>query len=747
MAFPFDNAIVEMCFATPLLQKLIDSGPAELWPLDNLQGNITGIIDGLVQDEADGLNRNVAGMLPEYGGAMGFNGTSSFIAYAHDAVLNGSTSWAVAFVLKLGSSTISATQTIITKNFSSGTTKVEVALTSSAGGTITANAYIGSVQRSISYVIPDRDDWRDNPRLIIVRYTGSAFDLIEADATGAVNTRATLAVSGTFNSGTGTGELVVAATASVSPAQFFNGTLQHLAWWTNDYPTDAEITDFAKSLVWTDVTDDVTADSVEAEWGIAGSGPLDRLCGVGMMQFALLNHSGNSAGLTGYYSPDHANARAGFQFGNMVRLSVIDPADSSTYRRFVGRLVRIEPVPGESREQITECLAVDYMDELTRARVPTLPLVDDEPSVTLIGRIIDNLAVTPHRVSAASDGVETFSYGLDADAQRDRPKAAAVINDLIRSELGWLYMRGDAQSGGVLAIDTHQTRAIDVTPDWTFSNTMRELEVSRDRADVLTRVELTLTPRAEDALAVTLFSLGAPVLFNYGTSRTIICPFTDPDNPGAQVGGVDDGTLTLAYTFHANQAGTGTEYSAFIQLRQSIKGANQWEVELVYGGQYVVADLWLTSLTVTGKPIKSYEPVVFRAEAGAALMSRAGENILEFDQPYQTDLTRGSDAANYLQAGWGQERTVARSLMTRVGAGSPAALITAALKADVGDLVAITETMTGLASEHYFVNGISTRIGRGVVETELRLAPRELQSWVLGVSGFSELGETTVLGF
>ena len=58
--------------------------------------------------------------------------------------------------------------------------------------------------------------------------------------------------------------------------------------------------------------------------------------------------------------------------------------------------------------------------------------------------------------------------------------------------------------------------------------------------------------------------------------------------------------------------------------------------------------------------------------------------------------------------------------------------------------------MSGV-DDGYFVNGITLRGSKGRHGTEvvadLTLARRELTTWVLGVAGFSELGETTVIGY
>ena len=74
--------------------------------------------------------------------------------------------------------------------------------------------------------------------------------------------------------------------------------------------------------------------------------------------------------------------------------------------------------------------------------------------------------------------------------------------------------------------------------------------------------------------------------------------------------------------------------------------------------------------------------------------------------------------------------------------------MTAAIASEPGDLVQLTETVTGLSAQDYFINGVSLRVKpNNALETEWNVARREMQSWIVGVAGYSEVGETTVLGY
>ncbi len=73
---------------------------------------------------------------------------------------------------------------------------------------------------------------------------------------------------------------------------------------------------------WTDVSVDL-AGEIRLRYGMAGTGPSDRVASTGTLSFTLNNSEKNSASKRGYYSPNHTNKRAGFALGIGVRLVLI----------------------------------------------------------------------------------------------------------------------------------------------------------------------------------------------------------------------------------------------------------------------------------------------------------------------------------------------------------------------------------------------------------------------------------------
>jgi hypothetical protein len=109
---------------------------------------------------------------------------------------------------------------------------------------------------------------------------------------------------------------------------------------------------------WTDVSADIRMEEgIKAQYGIRGITATDRVASTGMMEFTLNNGPTNSARRVGYYAPDNANVRSGFNYGIRVRLALTYTATGTTYR-FLGTIDQIKPTPGVRGRYLTRCIAV-----------------------------------------------------------------------------------------------------------------------------------------------------------------------------------------------------------------------------------------------------------------------------------------------------------------------------------------------------------------------------------------------------
>ena len=207
----------------------------------------------------------------------------------------------------------------------------------------------------------------------------------------------------------------------------------------------------------TDVTADTRAieQPIQLEYGIRGSGPLDRVASTGILSFALDNSSRNSHGDQGAYSPGHSNAVAGFDLGAEVLLKIT--YSGTTYYKFSGTLIDISPKAGQYGRQFVQCQAVDWMDDAARSRVKNVGIQTDKRADELVTLLVENCVDKQPNATAYATGQSTFSTSLD-NISDNETSVVAALQDAIISELGYIYVKGDTTQGGTLVMEDRHAR-------------------------------------------------------------------------------------------------------------------------------------------------------------------------------------------------------------------------------------------------------------------------------------------------
>jgi hypothetical protein len=178
---------------------------------------------------------------------------------------------------------------------------------------------------------------------------------------------------------------------------------------------------------------------------------------------------------------------------------------------------------------------------------------------------------------------------------------------------------------------------------------------------------------------------------------------------------------------------------------------------------------YITKLQARGKGVYDFETTVAEAE-DATLAADFGEQVAVIDLPYQSDPAVGQSTAEYLLGLYGPQEigiwslgtagsselgvTTQLSYFNRSSVGSvqvrprTAALQTQILAREVGDRIAIEETVTGLQASFYIQAVALEVVAPGIPSVTWTLAPADTQAyWALGETGYSELGNTTWLAF
>lgn len=503
-----------------------------------------------------------------------------------------------------------------------------------------------------------------------------------------------------------------------------------------------------------DITADVDNNApINVTYGISGNGPLDRIAATGTMTFSLNNAANNSGGVLGYYSPGHTNVRTGWDLGLLVKLKLT--YDGTTYYKFAGNLVDIEPDAGSYGRRSVMCTAVDWMDEAARAKVKDVTIQTGKRADELVHTLVTNSVSKQPLATSYDEGQSTFEYAFDnlLDTQTTVLRALA---DCVISELGYLYVKGDTTQGGTLKFEDRHARPKYGAADASFDNSMMGLKVDRGRSDVINRIYVVVHPRTADASVSVLYELtttaSVPAV-SAGRSIQLIAPFKESSIRGYRIAGSSIISPASGTDWVANTAadGTGSNITSDVAVTHSSTSANSVTFN-IQNNATVTA--YLTTLQVRGNALKDITETVFSA-SNITSQGTYGENDVRVSMQYESNTgTFATEIASWILNTTKDARYVISEFT--LASNSNDTLMTQSLAREPGDKITIAESVTGIAATGgsgaqigYFINGVNMSIRPGgIITTSWVLAPAEQQAaWVMNQVGASEIGITTNLGF
>jgi hypothetical protein len=368
------------------------------------------------------------------------------------------------------------------------------------------------------------------------------------------------------------------------------------------------------------------------------------------------------------------------------------------------------------------------MDYVSRVTLSGLAIETGKRADELMGSIWVNSPRSPESFffNKASD---VYAYGLDA-TEDEGFLILSEINRLTISELGYSYMRGDTVGGGQLRFEARKTR-VGTPIRWTLTGTELEIAGGLELRDhglegMINRIILELHPRRVDAAATTvLFSLGnrpligaTPVAFN--------APYRDPESGRyVRVGGINMVTpvATTDYTLNANDDGSGADLTANFTVA-AVFGGNSAALTVTKNSG---ADGYLTKCELRGKGVYAFESVIVDLKDTTSI-TKYGQMSQRIDMPYQSDVNLANTVAALILANNKEPRTKVQKV--RFMANATAAHLMHALARDIGDRIAITETLSGLSAEDYFIQAIDFSVtGAGVFQTSWLLVPVDQEAY------------------
>jgi hypothetical protein len=496
---------------------------------------------------------------------------------------------------------------------------------------------------------------------------------------------------------------------------------------------------------WTNVTADtrVGRQPIDVQYGIDGTGPTDRIASTGTLEFSMNNSASNSTGNAGAYSPGHANARDGWDIGVRCRLKLA--YGGTDYYKFFGTVNSIVPDAGQYQRKSVVCTAVDWMDEAATSKIKSIPIKTNQRADQLVGFLVADAVKRQPEQTDYDTTISTFAFAFD-NLQDTKTSVLKALNDVVMSELGFLYVKGSTTSpGGVLTLESRHARPLTPTAAYTFDETMVKLEASRSRDDLINRIYVVVHPRTVSAATnIVLWELtttdSVPSIPS-GETLYITAPFSEVTLNAYSIGGQNLTTPVAGTDWIANTVsdGSGSVITGDVAMTIEETAATTAVLKFVNSGSVVA---YLTTLQLRGQTVKDVsETVVSATDEGSKV--KFGALDRRVDMKYEDDVTLSANAAEWLLNIFASPRYVIKG-MTVVG--STSALLTQVLAREPGDRIAVTESMTGIDATGYFINGVRMRIDpSGLTSVDWTLAPAEQQSaWILNTS---LLGIGTTLGF
>lgn len=490
-----------------------------------------------------------------------------------------------------------------------------------------------------------------------------------------------------------------------------------------------------------DITADINMQArIVAEGGIRSPQFIDLLASSGRMVFQLDNTSSNSGGVYGYYTPGHANARAGWDEGVPIRLKIVH--NSITTYKWQGWVTRVEPTVGQFRRPVVNVTAEDWLGVAARTGLKQQALQLNKRADEVITDVVDDMDLQPISRSLAT-GQETFTQALDSDRD-ERDTVYSVFSKLTRSEIGRVFMTQDSTGGGVLRFEDRHYRLLTDSGDRliTFDNTMDDMQVEYRRESIYNEIRVKTFPRNIGLVPEILADLTNKPSIQPGSTLTLTLNYRDPNQQAQRISGKDmitpvSDSDNTDYIFGSVNDGVTDDLDSDITLNVTF-GANSALVAMENTGTQAA---FVNKLQLRGTAIRLFDPIIAEASDSDSVALR-GRITLDFDMPYQQDPLEGESFANYLRDQLATpKKRVARLMFL---ANKDQDMLEAAVRGNVSSRFRIQEGQSAIAQD-YFINAWKMTIGiGGRVDMEWIPADADEQGyWILGTS---TLGETTYLG-
>jgi hypothetical protein len=334
--------------------------------------------------------------------------------------------------------------------------------------------------------------------------------------------------------------------------------------------------------------------------------------------------------------------------------------------------------------------------------------------------------------------VDLYPYAFDNLSGGN--KILSVMRDVVVSSFGLLYPKG---TGELRYLSRHAMSVL--ASAGTFTDTeLFELSVPSSLDNVYDRARATnhpkvVSPTATDEIYIT--PSGSSLEIAVGGTIEVWTDYTDPIDRQTKIGGTDVEDVLVGGTHYAANSqpdGLGTDLTAGIVASiDPFSSTAKWTFTNTSG-----MTAFITMQKVIGKAVRDPGPQTFESPQSAT-----GTRPIDIDLPYQDDPFIGQSVADYVVATYGGIDQQINSLA--FVANKSSALMVLAMQREPGDLVTISETVTGLSSVTAIIQSVEFEVQQELyIVCRWGLRPTNTaQFWQWGVAGRSEWGQTTVYAF
>lgn len=511
---------------------------------------------------------------------------------------------------------------------------------------------------------------------------------------------------------------------------------------------------------------DISAYVMEGDWFLGFAGQYDPLCRDSTATITLKNADAR-------FSPEHASVfSALWSRGLKLRIRSTDPADATVRQMWIGWIKPIKPVPGTkgSRRAVVQCTG--WNDRAMDAEA-FVPIQQNKTADQIIVAAVAASGIYPPGLAAgrwllgipgASELGTTTTLGADSDwftgetgkttfsIMGDRWRDGVPVLNAVKDAAAQEYGRVWIDRNGVMQFINRHHLILDTTVDATFDNSMLA-QGGFDYSfgdELYNQITVRARGRKVGSAPEVLGRIDKATLIGASTTLVLSFRYADLSNSGAKIAGQNAITPTQTTDFKANTATDGTGTDLTTSVTAAITNQEATRCEVTFTNAAVVPVYLQAGFQIRGTAIRDFGESDYVYTDTASTTAQKGKI---YPLKYSATVDNLADAegiARYIGTARSVPRGQSKSLS--IPARASAANLTQCLTRTIFDRITAKEAQTGtnkdffIISEHHHAGPGKNYACTWGIEPAAIGPGTSGAYWVLGVAGYSELGQTTYVG-